>query len=75
MTHVISYQQALSELTRQRLRGGAEINFTIPVIFFLCKYQGGGGGWGRSHRSKFIKSTNNCTGVKPPVNMFSNLCN
>lgn len=33
MTHVISYQQALSELTRQRLRGGAEINFTIPVIF------------------------------------------
>lgn len=44
-------------------------------FLFLCKYQGGGGGWGRSHRSKFIKSTNNCTCVKLPVNMFSNLCN
>lgn len=33
MAHVISYQQELSELTRQRLKGGAEINFTIPVIF------------------------------------------
>lgn len=53
MTHVISYQQALSELTRQRLRGGAEINFTIPVIFsfFVNIREVGVGGAGLTDQS------------------------
>lgn len=51
--------------------GGVKMNFATPAVFTCIVNRLGGGGV--NDQSSF-KTTNNCTGEKPPINIFNNLC-